>query len=72
MLAGHSGSRVAGLGQHSVDLQHAHSDLLQYGVVPQLWAGSLVRQEATVQLQLSASAMDHSSGTATVHNDAAA
>jgi hypothetical protein len=40
MLPGRVGRWVAGLIQHSTDLQHAHSGLLQYGVVQQLWAGS--------------------------------
>jgi hypothetical protein len=66
MLTGRAGRRVAGLGPHSADLQHAHSGLLQYGVVQQLWADN------SVQLQHSANAMDHSSGTTTVHNNAAA
>jgi hypothetical protein len=43
MLVGCAGKRVAGLGQHSVDLQHAHHGLLQYRVVQQLKAGSSVR-----------------------------
>jgi hypothetical protein len=42
MLAGRAGRRVAGLGQHSGDLQYAHRGLLQYGVVQQLWAGGSV------------------------------
>jgi hypothetical protein len=37
MVVGRAGRRVAGLGQHSADLQHAHSGLPQYGVVQQLW-----------------------------------
>jgi hypothetical protein len=44
MLTRRAGRRVAGLGQHNVDLQHTHHGLLQYGVVQQLGAGSSVRQ----------------------------
>jgi hypothetical protein len=43
MLVGRVGRRVAGLGQHNADLQHAHRGLLQYGVVQQLWTDSSVR-----------------------------
>jgi hypothetical protein len=71
MMVGRAGRWVVGLGQHSADLQHAHCSLLRYGVIQQLWAGISVRRTATVQLRHSASAMDHSSGTATVHHDAA-
>jgi hypothetical protein len=38
----------------------------------QLWAGSIVRRVATVRLQHNINAMDDSSGTATVPNDATA
>jgi hypothetical protein len=72
MLARLTGRRVAGLGQHSAGLQHAHSGLPQYGVVQQLWAASTVRWVAIVRLQHSASAMDHSSDTATVPSDTTA
>jgi hypothetical protein len=41
---GRVGRRVAGLGQHSADLQHTHRGLLQYRVVQQLEADSSVRQ----------------------------
>jgi hypothetical protein len=64
--------RVVGLRQHSTNLQHAHSDLLQYAVVQQLWAGNSVRHVATVRLQHSASAMGRLPGTATVTNDVTA
>jgi hypothetical protein len=70
MLARRVGMRVTGLGQHSAGLQRAHSGLPQYGVVQQLWTGNTVRWVATVQLQHSTSAMDHSSGTITVRSDA--
>jgi hypothetical protein len=70
MLAIREGRRVAGLGQHHADLQRAHSGLPQNGVVQQLWAGSTVRRVAIARLQHSASAMDHSSGTATMPSDA--
>jgi hypothetical protein len=43
-----AGRQVAGLLQHSTDLHHAHSGLLQYGVVQQLWVGSSTGQLATV------------------------
>jgi hypothetical protein len=72
MLARCMGRQVARLGQHSADLQHAHSGLPQYRVVQQLWAGSTVRQVATVRLQHNANAMNHSPGTATRPNDATA
>jgi hypothetical protein len=71
MLAGCAGTRVARLGQHSADLQRAHSGLPQCGVVQQLWADSTVRRVDTMRLQHNASAMDHSSGIATVPSDAA-
>jgi hypothetical protein len=72
MMAERAGRQVAGLDQHSADLQHAHCVLLRYGVVQQLWAGSSVRPVAIVQLQHSASAMDQLSATAIVHCNAAA
>jgi hypothetical protein len=47
------------------DLQPGHSGLPQCRVVQQLWAGSAVRQVATVRLQSDASTVGHLSGTAT-------
>jgi hypothetical protein len=64
--------RVAGLDQHSADLQRVHSGLPQYRVVQQLWASNTVRQVATERLQHNASAIDHSSGVTTVPSDATA
>jgi hypothetical protein len=67
-----AGRRVAGLCHHNTTLQHAHSGLLQYGVVQQLLLGSSVRQVATVRLQHSTSAMGCSSGAATATSDVTA
>jgi hypothetical protein len=57
--------RVAGSDQHSADPQPAHCGLPQCRVVQQLWAGSTVRQVATMRLQHGASTVDHLSGTTT-------
>jgi hypothetical protein len=72
MLVRRAGRRVVGLGQHNTGVQCAHSGLPQCLVVQQLWSGSTVRRVATIRLQHNASAMDHSSSTATVPSDATA
>jgi hypothetical protein len=64
MLAGRAGRRIAGLGQHSTDLQHAPSGLPQYGVVqlggqlqcncstvPALWTTRQARLHCTTAQQ---------------------
>jgi ribosomal protein S12 len=50
---------------NTADLQPGHSGLPQCYVVQQFWAGSAVRQAATVRLQPGVSVVGHMPGTAT-------